>query len=220
MGRRAAGGRDDGSLDAEALIAAVEDDPAGREALAAAEAARRPTDLVDTAAALGARALRARRAEAAHRAAGQLVLAGELVADGPGRLRLPGFGGSTWRAVALLRAGGGGPEGLLAEAVAAEPGADLGAAAPPFLSGLRAAPRLLGAARRIHLFEAVRQDARNALLAASAALVSATDAGYENGARILRAECAALERRIDEIDAAIAAAWDAGVREAAALGPR
>jgi hypothetical protein len=146
---------------------------------------------------------------------GDLLLAGELVADGAGRVRLPGFGGTTWRAIALLRSGAEGPERRLAETVAAEPASDLGSAAPGFMGGLRADPRLLEAVRLLHALEAVRQDARNALLAAAAALVSAVDAGHEDSADIVRADCAALEARIAEIDAAIEDAWSAGARQSA-----
>jgi hypothetical protein len=202
----------------EALAAALESDPSDRAALEEAERARRPTDLLAADLPLGARALRERRAAEAHRAAGELILAGELVADGAGRVRLPGFGGATWRSIAVLRAGASGPERLLAEAVAAEPGSDLGPAAPPFLSGLRADPSLLGAARRLHLLEAVRQDVRNALLAAESALASAMEAGLEDSARIVRADLVALEARLAELDAAIEAAWERGLREAAAAG--
>ena len=85
------------------------------------------------------------------------------------------------------------------------------------MGGLRADPRLLEAARLLHALEAVRQDARNALLAAAAALVAAVDAGHEDSADIVRADCAALEARIAEIDAAIEDAWRAGVRQAAAI---
>ncbi len=127
VGRRAAAGRDDPSLEIEALAAALEADPADRATLARAEAARRRSELFEAGPPAGARALRERRAAEVHRAAGELLLAGRLVADGAGRVRLPGFGGSTWRAIGRLRAGAGGPERRLAETVAAEPAADLGA---------------------------------------------------------------------------------------------
>ena len=136
--------------------------------------------------------------------------------DGPGRVRLPGFGGATWRAIALLRGGAEGPERALAAAVAAEPGGDLGAEAPDFLRGLRIDPALLEPARRIHLLEALRQDVRNALLAGASALVAAVEAGHEDSAAILRQDCAELEVRLARLDEAIADAWDAGVREAGA----
>ena len=136
--------------------------------------------------------------------------------DGPGRVRLPGFGGATWRAIALLRGGAQGPERALAAAVAAEPGGDLGAEAPVFLRGLRIDPALLEPARRIHLLEALRQDVRNALLAGASALIAAVEAGHEDSAAILRQDCAELEVRLARLDEAIADAWDAGVREAGA----
>ena len=218
MGRRAASGRDDPSLSVEALASAMEADGGDRAALAAAELARRPHEFLEGDPPSGARALRERRAAEAHRAVGELILAGELVADGSGRVRLPGFGGTTWRAIALLRSGVRGPERLLAEAVTAEPGADLGASAPGFLRDLRLDPRLVEAARRLHGLEALRQDARNALLAGASALVAAVDAGHEGSARLIRADCAALEDRIAAIDAAIARAWEEGVRQAAAIG--
>jgi hypothetical protein len=139
------------------------------------------------------------------------------VADGAGRVRLPGFGGTTWRAIALLRSGAQGPQRLLAEAVAAEPGDDLGPAAPPFMSGLRADPLLVESARRLHGLEALRQDARNALLAGAAALVSAVEGGHDESARLIRADCAVLEGRIAEVDAAIERTWEAGLRRAAAI---
>lgn len=217
MGGRAAAGRDDPSLAVEGLAAAMESDAGDREALAAAELERRPTELLAGEPPSGARALRERRAAEAHRAVGELILAGELVADGAGRVRLPGFGGTTWRAIALLRSGAQGPQRLLAEAVAAEPGDDLGPAAPPFMSGLRADPLLVESARRLHGLEALRQDARNALLAGAAALVSAVEGGHDESARLIRADCAVLEGRIAEVDAAIERTWEAGLRRAAAI---
>jgi hypothetical protein len=217
VGGRAAAGRDDPSLAVEGLAAAMESDAGDREALAAAELERRPTELLADEPPSGARALRERRAAEAHRAVGELILAGELVADGAGRVRLPGFGGTTWRAIALLRSGAQGPQRLLAEAVAAEPGDDLGPAAPPFMSGLRADPLLVESARRLHGLEALRQDARNALLAGAAALVSAVEGGHDESARLIRADCAVLEGRIAEVDAAIERTWEAGLRRAAAI---
>ena len=217
IGRRAAAGRDEPTLEVEGLVVAMEADPGDRAAMSAAEADRRRTDYPEADPPSGARALRERRAAEAHRAVGELILAGELVSDGAGRVRLPGFGGTTWRAIALLRSSAPGPERALAEAVAAEPGADLGPAAPAFMSDLRADPRLAEAARRLHGLEAVRQDARNALLAGAGALVSAVDAGHEDSARLIRADCAALEARLAAIDAAIDRVWEAGRRRAATI---
>jgi steroid delta-isomerase-like uncharacterized protein len=88
------------------------------------------------------------------------------------------------------------------------------------MAGLRADPGLVAAARRIHLLEAVRQDARNALLAAEAALAAALEAGHEDSAGIVRADCAALASRIAELDAAIERAWRAGLRQAEATRDR
>ena len=216
VGRRAGAGRGDPSLEVDALAAALEADPADREALERAETARRREELFEGEPPSGARALRARRAAEVHRAAGELVLAGELVSDGPGRVRLPGFGATTWRAIALVHGGAAGPERLLAEAVAAEPASDLGPAAPAFLRGLRADRRLRAAARLLLALEAARQDARAALLAAEAALAAAVEAGNEGGAQLLRDDCAALGARIGEIDTAIGVAWEEGLRQAGA----
>jgi hypothetical protein len=198
-------------------VATMEADPGDRAAMAAAETDRRRIDFFETGPPSGARALRERRAAEAHRAVGELILAGQLVSDGAGRVRLPGFGGTTWRAIALLRSAAPGPERALAGAVAAEPGTDLGPAAPAFMRDLRADPRLIEAARRLHALEALRQDARNALLAGAGALVFALDAGHEDSARLIRDDCAALEARLAAIDAAIDRTWEAGRRQAAAI---
>jgi hypothetical protein len=220
VGGRAAAGREEPTLEVEELVAALESDAAARADLTAAETARRSADLVEAGVPSGARALRDRRAAEVHRAVGELVLAGRLVPDGAGRVRLPGFGRTTWRSIALLREGAGGPERLVAEAIAAEPGSDLGDAAPPALRGLRPHPGLLGAARRLHALEALRQDARNGLFAATAALAAAEEAGHADSAAILRGDCAALEARVGELDAAIEVAWAAGVHSAGAIAPR
>lgn len=217
IGRRAGAGRADPSIAVEALVAALEADPDDRAVLDAAEHAHRAVEFLESGPPSGARALRERRAAEVHRAVGELILAGDLVSDGAGRVRRPGFGGTTWRAIALLRAGARGPERLLAAAVAAQPGSDLGPAAPPFLAGLRADPRLLDVARLLHALEAVRQDARVALLAAEAALAAAAERGQEDSARIVRADCASLAARIGDIDAAIESAWAAGLRQAELL---
>ena len=219
VGRRAGAGRGDPSLEVDALAAALAADAADREALERAETARRPEELFEGVPPSGARALRARRAAEVHRAAGELVLAGELVSDGPGRVRLPGFGATTWRAIALVRGGAAGPERLFAEAVAAEPASDLGPAAPAFLRGLRADRRLLDAARRIHVLEALRQDARAALLSAEAALATSVEAGHEDSARVLRDDCAAIDDRIAGLDDAIRDTWEDGLRQAGAARP-
>jgi len=219
IGRRAAAGEDDPALPADRVVADLEADPAARHALDEAARARDRYDPPDAGERLaGGRADRRRRAGAAHDALGRLVLAGELVPDGPSRVCLPGFGRSTWRAIALLRTGAAGPPARWAAALCAEPAADLREAAPEFLRGLRAAPALAPAAARVHALEAARQDARNALLTASASAGAAMDAGNEAGARVLRDDCAALEARIAEVDAATALAWDDGVRRAGGGG--
>jgi hypothetical protein len=217
IGRRAAAGEDDPALAMGRVAADMEADPADRALLGEAERARWRLDMPEEGERpAGARAGRERRAAVAHRALGELILAGELVPDGPSRVRLPGFGRSTWRAIALLRGGAGGPHARWAAAVAAEPGADLGEAAPPFLRGLRAPPELADAAARLHALEAVRQDARNVLLTGTASMGAAIEAGEEAAARSLRRDCDVLEARIAELDAAIATAWDDGARMAAA----
>jgi hypothetical protein len=217
VGRRAAAGDEDAALAMDRVAAALEAEPADRALLARAERRRRPLDEPEEGEPpLGARAERERRAAAAHRALGELLLAGELVPDGPAAVRLPGFGRSTWRAIALLRRGAAGAPARWAAALAAEPAADLGEAAPPFLRGLAPDPALARVVARVHALEAVRQDARNALLTATASMGAAIEAGSEAGARSLRRECDELEAGIGELDAAIAAAWDEGVRLAGA----
>lgn len=219
IGRRAAGGEEDAALEMDRVAAELEADPGDRAVLDAAERARRRFDEPDEGERpAGARADRGRRAAAAYRALGELLLSGELVSDGPTRVGLPGFGRSTWRAIALLREGGEGPPARWAAALAAEPAADLGEAAPHFLRALAPDPSLAHAAARVHALEAVRQDARNALLTASASMGAAIEAGSHEGARALRRECDELEAGIAELDAAIAAAWDEGVDMAARAG--
>jgi hypothetical protein len=162
----------------------------------------------------GPRARRAARAERVHATLDALVLAGQLVLDGPGRLALPGFGPSTWRAVAALRAGAAGPEARWAAAVAREPAGDLGDAAPAALRALDAPPALAGLARRVHAWEARRQDARDALLRAAAAEASAAGRGLSDSVESLRRDAAELEAVIAAADAAVARLWDEGLRRA------
>ncbi len=157
-----------------------------------------------------ARAERRGRIDAALRAIDALVLAGELAPDGPGRLRLPGFGPGTWRAVVTLRDGGG---DAWARAVAAEPAGDLGAAAPPFLRGLARDPGRDAMVRRLHAWEARRQDARDALLRALGAEATARERGLDGAARTIQADRDALEAEIRRADDAIAAIWAAGSGE-------
>jgi hypothetical protein len=214
IGRRAAAGSDDPTMTIDALAASVEDDPAARRELDEAAAERRRADRPEAWWEVpGPRAAReARRAEAQY-AIDALVLAGDLLLDGPGRVRLPGFGATTWRALALLRAGAGGAEGRWAAAVAAEPLADLADAAPPTLRA-QADPALAPAAATLHAWEARRQDVRNALIAAETALATTLDGGHAQSARILRDDLEELERALAAADSRIARAWDDGLREA------
>jgi hypothetical protein len=216
VGRRAGAGQPpDPSLTLDEVASRLEEDPGDRAVLD--EAAARAEAGEDEGAQTGPRARREGRRGAAHRATGELVLAGLLVMDGPGRVRLPGFGRSTWRAIALLRAGESGSPARWATAVAAEPAADLGDAAPAFLAGLAADRRLVALAARLHAAEAARQDARHALLMAGAALGPAVEGGSEPSVRALRADIEALDDRIGRLDAVIAAIWDAGIARAARL---
>jgi hypothetical protein len=214
IGRRAGAASDDPTLTVDGLAAAVEDDPGARRELDEAAAERRRVDRPETWWEVPSpRAAReARRAEA-HHAIDALVLAGELLPDGPGRVRLPGFGATTWRALALLRAGASGPEGRWAAAVAAEPLADLGDAAPPVPGG-RPDPGLASAAATLHAWEARRQDVRNALIAAEVALAATLDGGHVTSARLLRDDLGELEEALAAADARIARAWEDGLREA------
>jgi hypothetical protein len=139
---------------------------------------------------------------------------GELAADEPDRLLLPGFGPSTWRAIAVLQRGGGGPEAAWAAAVADLPLQDLGDEAPPGLARPGDA-RLAEPALRLLAVEAQRQDVRNALVTAQAARATAAERGNAAGVRMLDEEAAALERALAAADAAVAAMWDEGVRAAA-----
>lgn len=190
------------------LAEALESDPEARALLdrEAAEWRRaNPGETLDLP--QGARAERIGRGDAVLRAIDALVLAGELAPDGPGRVRLPGFGPGTWRAVVHLRGGQGGPLDRWARAVAAEPVADLGPAAPAFLRDLDPDPELAEPARRLHAWEARRQDARDALLRALAAEAVADERRLAGAARTIREERAMLEAEIDRADVAIAAIW-------------
>jgi pyruvate/2-oxoglutarate dehydrogenase complex dihydrolipoamide acyltransferase (E2) component len=215
VGRRiASGGPADASLTLDEVAARLEEAAADRAVLDRAAAALDGGERGEPE--TGARARRERRRAAAHRAAGELVLGGLLVMDGPGRVRLPGFGRTTWRAVAALRAAGPEAPPAWAAAVAAEPASDLGAAAPAFLAGLPRDHRLAALAARLHAAESARQDARHALLMAGTALGAAAEGGGE-GLRILRDDIAALDDRIRRLDATIDAIWDAGAARAARL---
>jgi len=220
VGRRAAAGDEDAGMAMDRVAAALEADPADRALLDEAERRWWPLDAPESGERpAGARADRERRAAAAQRALGELLLAGELVPDGPSRVGLPGFGRSTWRAVALLRAGAGGAPARWAAALAAGPASDLGEAAPPFLRGLEPPAGLAPAAARLHALEALRQDARDALLRSSASMGAAIEAGNDASARALRRDCDELQARIAGLDAAIAAAWDEGLRRAGVSAP-
>ncbi len=175
---------------------------------AAAERARRDVPEVPAGAA------RRARADEVYHAVGALRLVGELATDEPGRLVLPGFGPSTWRALAVLREGGSGPEAAWAAAVADLPLQDLGEEAPPGLAR-PADPRLAEHALRLLAVDAQRQDVRNALVTTQASRATAEERGNTAGAEILAEEAAALERALDAADAAVAAMWENGVRAAA-----
>lgn len=222
VGRRIGTGREDAGLAAERLAALLEADEAAEGALSAGVAARRRLDPLGPAVAAppSARAARAERRWAAREAVDELVLAGRLVLDGPDRVCLPGFGASTWRAIALLRTGGPAEAEGWPGAVAMAPALDLGDAAPPFLRGLRPDPRLHAPAAALHALEALRQDHRHALISAEGAIGLALEAGHADSAGALRAECAALSARIGALDRAIAAAWDDGARTPARYARR
>ena len=162
----------------------------------------------------GPAAARRARADEVHHAVHALRLMGELAADEPGRLALPGFGPSTWRAIAVLRDGGTEPEEAWAAAVADLPLQDLGDEAPPGLAR-PADPRLGEGALRLLAVEAQRQDVRNALVTAEASRATAAERGNQAGVRMLDEEVGALERALEAADVAVAAMWDQGVRAAA-----
>ena len=213
VGRAALTAPEAPSLSAERLADAVEADPETHADLERARLGRLRSDPWEAGdPADGARAERRGRLDAARRAIDGLVLAGELVHDGPGRLRLPGFGPATWRAVTLLREDGA---DAWARALVAEPAADLAAAAPDFLTGLARDPERNGLVQRMHAWEARRQDARDALLRALAAEATARERGLDDAARTIRADCDALEAEIRRCDDAIAAIWTAGSGESA-----
>jgi hypothetical protein len=208
-------GRGSREIAADRVARALADDAGLRPLLDAAVAEEHRADPFGPAPPEGARARRAARTERVHATLDALVLSGLLVLDGPGRLALPGFGPSTWRAIATLHAGGGGPGARWAAAVAREPVGDLGEAAPKALRDLDAPPALAEPARRVHAWEARRQDARDALLRAAAAEASAAARGLDESVAGLRRDAAELEAVIAEADAAVALLWDEGLRRAA-----
>lgn len=156
---------------------------------------------------------RAARRWEARQAIGRLLLAGELAPDGPDRVLLPGFGASTWRAIALLQERAG-PERPWAEALAAGPLADLGDAAPASLRGVSAGGPLADEAAALHALEALRQDLRHALIGAEGAMGLAMERGLTTSADVLAAECAGLTEHLKALDREIARAWDEGARTA------
>jgi hypothetical protein len=215
VGGRAAAGRPDAGMATDALAALVDGDPDSEAALAEALEERRRMDPLGPGhrGDPGPRERRAARRWEARQAIGRLVLAGELAPDGPDRVLLPGFGASTWRAIALLREGSG-PDRAWAEAVAAQPLADLGEAAP---EGLRAAVPggpLADEAAALHALEALRQDLRHALIGAEGAMGLARERGLAASADLLEAECAGLTEHLEALDREVARAWDAGARAA------
>jgi hypothetical protein len=219
VGARIGAGREDAGTRVDRLASLVEADAGAEAALEEAVAAQRHQDPLGPTLARppSARAARGDRLHAAREAVGALVVAGELVPDGPDRVCLPGYGASTWRAIAVLRRGaGGGGEGAWAAAVVALPAAELGDAAPGFLRGLRAEPPLRRPAAALHALEALRQDHRHALINAEGAIGVALEAGHADSAEALRAECAELAARMRALDRGIAAAWREGARAAGA----
>ncbi len=161
----------------------------------------------------GPRERRAARRWEARQAIGRLVLAGELAPDGPDRVVLPGFGASTWRAIALLWEDPG-SDRAWAEAVAAEPLADLGEAAPADLRDVPTGGPLAEEAAALHALEALRQDLRHALIGAEGSMGLAMERGLTSGADALAAECAGLTEHLEALDREIARAWDEGARAA------
>jgi hypothetical protein len=203
------------------LVAAVEADPRGRAFLQAAVTAARAADpwTAATRTPPSGREDREARAHEGDQAVGRLVDAGLVAADGPGRVCLPGFGRSTWRAIGVLRAPAGPSHRRWAAAVAREPLTDLGRAAPPLPPAPTPHPELVALARRVHHLEAVRQDARNALLTAEARMAEALGRGHQDSARMLREEVDGARRAIAALDLLIAEVWEVGVRAGGAGEP-
>jgi hypothetical protein len=215
VAERAGRGEQDAGVGVGQLASRLEADPGDRAVLEAAVAASLEAvpewrEAGPQLTGWSARAAREARASEAAAAIERLVVQGELAGDGPGRVRLPGFGAATWRAFAVLREDPDPERRRWAAAVAAGPTADLGAAAPAFLPRGRPDPRLIRAAALIHGMEAARQDARHALLLAGARLGEALERGHADSAAELRASCDAAAARLAELDAAIGRAWAAG----------
>ncbi len=211
-GRRAAAGGPPSALEADRLVALLEADPAGRAVLDAATGSEPPSD--PTPEERGPRAERRRRRDRALAAIDELLLAGELAPDGPGRVVLPGFGASTWRALDALRAGAGGAEAAWAAALVRDPFADLGDAAPAVAEGPPPDRRLVDLAREVHAHEAARQDMRDALIRAEAAATRTAARGPAESLASIRDDMAALGAALAATDAAVAALWRAGLARA------
>jgi hypothetical protein len=218
VGGRAARGEADGGAWIRRLVERMEADQGDREALGAASRASVAAmpewrELGPGGRGWGARAERESRADEARAALGRLVLAGQLVEDGPERVALPGFGPATWRALAVLRAPSPAARRRWAAAVARGPLADLGPHAPRGLTG-DADPRLAPLADRLHAV-----GAGHALLVGEARLAGAVDGGREEGAALLRADCDAAAARIAALDALAARLWAEGELAARTVAP-
>lgn len=201
---------EDVTFTAAEIAQRVDADPGARAAVDAAVAAgvwrwEETAGPVD-----GARARRAARDVEIDEALTDLRLAGELVADGPGRLALPGWGPSTLRAVRALRDAPSGTA-LWEAAVARMPSADLGAAAPAWLRSLPPTPALDERARAVLSLDAHRQEIRDALLTAAARLAGMLDRGDDAAAAALSRDCARLSDALAHVDALTASQWAAGV---------
>jgi len=181
---------------------------------AAVEAAQTPDMRWLTPEPPGVRERRAARTHEVREALGLLLLAGDLAADGPERHALPGWGASTWRAVAVLVRSGDAAAHPWEAAVARLPLADLGPGAPAPLHGLRAPPALEVPARRLLAAEAERQDLRHGLLTAATRLAAALDRGVHDAAAALADDCAQLSARIDLLDRMSALLWEDGAARA------
>ena len=134
VARAAAEGGGAPELSLDRIAAWLEAAPAAGGALEGGGGGRARRDMPEADAGTGPAAARRARADEVHHAVHALRLAGELAAEEPDRLQLPGFGPSTWRAIGILREGDRGPAGGWAAAVADLPLPDLGGEAPPRLA--------------------------------------------------------------------------------------
>lgn len=215
VARRVAAGARGAAIDADRLAAEVAADPASHALIDAAVAAARRADPGEAPPPPpGARATRRDRVDGARAAIDELLLAGELAPDGPGRVVLPGFGPSTWRALALLRAGAGGADRAWARAIAGQPLADIGLIDPPARPTSPAGRRRARLARAVLAREAERQDLRDALLRAEAASEHAEARGLDDAVATIAADRRRLEAALAACDAAVASLWDEGRRQA------